>query len=242
VNPALEWLVGNWRMLLPVPWGHVVLTVVAVLCGAVVGSEREKNDKPAGLRTVILVCLGSAVFTMASYAFGTTTGDTGRVAAQIVTGIGFVGGGVILHGRTAVSGITTAATIWVAAALGIVVGVGYASAGLALSLLIRTVLSSGRWLEHCWLGGAEVTTVDLLLARDHGKTRFRLERLLEEHHVGASTASWSQEPGDAVRVCLRVHLPRRHRVELLDEIARIPEVREMRESSRSNPEAGGTMA
>src|SRR6476620_5710516 len=102
----MNWVVADWRELLPNAWAHIVFTAAAVIAGVVIGSERERREKPAGLRTLVLVCLGSAAFTMVSYAFGTTTGDTGRVAAQIVTGIGFLGAGVILHGRTAVSGIT----------------------------------------------------------------------------------------------------------------------------------------
>ena len=84
----MEWAVmtDDLSFFLTPPYLHFVLVLTSVLCGAVVGSEREKRDKPAGLRTLTLVCLGSTIFTMASFAFVTTTGDSGRVAAQIVTG------------------------------------------------------------------------------------------------------------------------------------------------------------
>ena len=88
------------------------------------------------MRTLILVSLGAAVFTMSSFAFVTTTGDSGRVAAQIVTGIGFLGAGVILHSRRSVVGVTTAATIWVTASVGLTVGAGYAIPGIALSVVV----------------------------------------------------------------------------------------------------------
>lgn len=76
--------------LIPAPWLQITLAGVAVICGAVVGVERERREKPAGLRTLVLVCLGSAVFTVVSFVFTSTSGDSGRVAAQIVTGIGFL--------------------------------------------------------------------------------------------------------------------------------------------------------
>src|SRR6266700_2823927 len=88
-------LVGDWRALLPTPWAQITLVLVSVICGGIIGSERERREKPAGLRTLMLVCLGSALFTIAGYSFTTSTGDSGRVAAQIVTGIGFLGAGVI---------------------------------------------------------------------------------------------------------------------------------------------------
>src|SRR3954453_5466513 len=101
----MSWLWTDWRGLWPHLWVYPALALGAVLSGAIVGSEREKREKPAGLRTLILVCLGSDSFTMVSYPFGTTTGDTGRIATQVVTGIGFLGAGVIMHGRSAISGM-----------------------------------------------------------------------------------------------------------------------------------------
>src|SRR5947207_684458 len=132
----MNWLVQDWREWLGQPFANIALAVVAILCGSIVGAERERKEKPAGLRTVILVTLGSAVFTMASVALSRERGDPGRIAAQIVTGIGFLGGGAILRSAGSVTGMTTAATIWIVAAMGMVVGAGYAIAGLGLSFLI----------------------------------------------------------------------------------------------------------
>src|SRR5215510_14921029 len=146
------WLVGDLRGWLPTPWVQVVLALMSVACGAIVGAEREKHEKPAGFRTFVLVCLGSTSFTMASFAFTTTSGDSGRVAAQIVTGIGFLGAGAILHGPGIVRGMTTAATIWAIAATGMIVGIGYAGAGLGLSLLVRVVLAAALAFEVRGLG------------------------------------------------------------------------------------------
>src|SRR5690349_15935008 len=87
---GMNWLTQScWQTLGPV-WSAIVLPLAAIIAGGIVGSERERHQKPAGMRTLILVSLGAAIFTMSSFAFVTTTGDSGRVAAQIVTGIGFL--------------------------------------------------------------------------------------------------------------------------------------------------------
>src|SRR5277367_3716319 len=146
----ISWL---WQSLwghIPSPWVEMVLMMFAILCGTLLGDERQRREKPAGLRTLALVCLGSAVFTMLSFAFTSITGDSGRVAAQIVTGIGFLGAGVILHGRRTISGMTTAATIWVMAAIGMTVGAGYGLAGLVLSILVNRVLVGFFLYETRW--------------------------------------------------------------------------------------------
>ena len=120
-----------WRLLL------------AAGLGAVLGLEREYRQKPAGLRTNILIAIGSALFTILSLLMTAGTPDTSRVAGQIVTGIGFLGGGAILRYRDTVHGMTTAATIWVNAAIGIACGVGQyqlAIATTALTLVVLVVL------------------------------------------------------------------------------------------------------
>jgi len=102
-----------WRLLL------------AAGLGAALGLEREYRQKPAGLRTNILIALGSALFTIVSSLIGHEPGNTDRISAQIVTGIGFLGGGAILRSGTTIHGMTTAATIWVNAAIGMAAGAGH---------------------------------------------------------------------------------------------------------------------
>jgi len=111
--------------------------------GAVIGLEREYRRKPAGLRTNILIAIGSALFTILSISMTASTGDPSRVAGQIVTGIGFLGGGAILRNRDTVHGMTTAATIWVNAAIGVACGIGQyelATVSTALTLVVLVVL------------------------------------------------------------------------------------------------------
>ena len=97
----------------------------ALLLGGIIGAERERHKKAVGLRTLILISLGSALFTILSSRIGQGSGnDAGRIAANIVSGIGFLGAGVILEDRGRVVGLTTAATIWLTAALGMAAGAG----------------------------------------------------------------------------------------------------------------------
>jgi putative Mg2+ transporter-C (MgtC) family protein len=119
---------------------------LAVLLGGAVGLERELSGKPAGLRTNILICLGSALLMDLSInigigANGVRYGDPGRIAAQVVTGIGFLGAGTILQARGAVVGLTTAATIWVVAAIGLLVGAGQYVEATGGTVLVFVVLA-----------------------------------------------------------------------------------------------------
>ena len=116
-----------------------VRLVLAGVFGAAVGYERRSADKPAGLRTLALVAVGSALFTIIS-TFGFETADQARVAAQIVTGVGFLGAGTILRSGVTVSGLTTAATIWATAAIGMAVGSGMYIASATGTVLILIIL------------------------------------------------------------------------------------------------------
>ncbi len=230
----LHYLLEDWRTLLPAPWADIALAFAAVVCGAIVGGEREKREKAAGLRTLVLVCLGAAVFTMVSYAFTSTTGDSGRVAAQIVTGIGFLGAGVILHARGTVTGMTTAASVWVTAAIGMTVGTGHVGAGLGLSVLVRAALAGILLSEQRSFGELPAVIVELLVDPNHGKTRLHLEKILEDFQPGHLGVQWAEGPDGLLRVRLDIRLPRKHRCDLLDELASLPEVREIHQPARAS--------
>ncbi len=108
---------------------------IAVLCGFLIGLERESRKKPAGVNTNILVCYGAMLFTMLSALMDSES--TTRIAANIVTGIGFLGAGIILHHKGFVTGLTTAASIWFSAAIGMAIGFGWyfaAIVGTAISI------------------------------------------------------------------------------------------------------------
>lgn len=127
------------------PWLEATLRfLLAVALGAVIGYQRERAGKAAGLRTLILVGAGAALFTVVSeFGFGTQGVDISRVAAGVVAGIGFIGAGVILRGQREeeVAGLTTAATIWVTAGVGLAAGAGMYLVAVIAAAVILGVLS-----------------------------------------------------------------------------------------------------
>ncbi len=121
---------------------------LAVVLGGAVGLERELQRKAAGLRTNILICVGAALFTELSITMSSTSGDPARIAAQIVTGVGFLGAGTIIQARGIVTGLTTAATMWLVAAIGMAVGFGALLEATGATLLVLLVLSVLRPIER----------------------------------------------------------------------------------------------
>ena len=119
----------------------------SIALGALVGLEREITRKPAGLRTHVLVSMGACLFTMASFYMippGASGADYGRIAAGIVTGIGFIGAGSVIATRGRVSGITTAASLWIVAAIGLVIGMGNYILSLAAAVFAFLILRVGK--------------------------------------------------------------------------------------------------
>ncbi len=142
MEPWMEpWLLTPWIEL-----DAVIRLAVAGIVGGLIGWERESADKPAGLRTNILVCTGAALISITSiYGFGPDY-DTSRVAAGIVVGIGFLGAGTIIRGEGGmVTGLTTAATVWTVAAIGMTLGSGLYAVGMAAFVIVLAAL---RLLPH----------------------------------------------------------------------------------------------
>lgn len=122
-------------------WEYLLRLVAAIVAGAVIGFERELHDKPAGFRTNILICFGAALFTVMSVDMvAEQFSDQTRIAAQIVTGVGFLGAGTIVHFKGTVLGLTTAATIWAVASLGMAFGAGEYLLGCVGTILTASVL------------------------------------------------------------------------------------------------------
>src|SRR5262249_48551453 len=119
----------------------VLRLLLAAGLGAAIGLEREYRRKPAGLRTNMLIAVGSALFTIVSVEIGSKGATPDRIAAQIVTGIGFLGAGAILRRGAAVKGMTTAATIWVVAAIGMAAGAGKSTIAFAATVVTLVVLA-----------------------------------------------------------------------------------------------------
>ena len=125
---------------------------LAALLGMVIGFEREKMGKPAGLRTYMLVSMGSALFTLMSVNgfgefIGSTSYDPSRIIGQIIVGVGFLGAGIIFFTKTEVRGLTTAAAVWVSSAIGISVGLRFYAIAIYVTILTVLILWAVRVLE-----------------------------------------------------------------------------------------------
>lgn len=141
----------------------------AALFGGLIGLERETHGRPAGLRTHILVCVGSALFALCSVSIAGTRFDPGRITAQIVTGMGFLGAGTIMRQGSAVRGLTTAASMWTVAAIGIAVAIGgqmlvIAVAATALVVITLNVIPH---LERYLQLGREDRTVTIVVKKQN---------------------------------------------------------------------------
>jgi putative Mg2+ transporter-C (MgtC) family protein len=119
----------------------------AVLCGGIIGFERQIRGKPAGIRTNILICLGTSIFVQLGAAFGGPNVDPTRVLGQVATGIGFLGAGVIIAREGLVKGVTTAAVIWVLAGIGAMIGFGKFAPAIVLAIITVVILTGIEFLE-----------------------------------------------------------------------------------------------
>jgi putative Mg2+ transporter-C (MgtC) family protein len=131
--------------------------VLACICGGLIGFLREKEKKAAGLRTHMLVCSGSALLMLVSIYMSTLFPgtDAGRIASNVVTGIGFIGAGAIIQAGNSIIGITTAASIWVASAIGLAVGCGFYFGGITTTILAIIILKVLHEIEKKYIRGAE---------------------------------------------------------------------------------------
>lgn len=216
-----QWFFNDWRGLMPAALANVLLCGFAALCGAIVGTEREKKEKPTGPRTLALVSLGSCIFTLLSERLGN---HDGHIAANIISGIGFLGAGIIIHGRYGIAGLTSAATIWAMSAVGMTVGAGYAPAGIALSVFLLVTLSGFGTLERRYIGPCRFNMMQITYEVAGGKTLIKLEELLDEFGApGMKITEHHEENGlgtASIRYCC-VHL---HHREMLARFAEMTEV------------------
>jgi putative Mg2+ transporter-C (MgtC) family protein len=186
----------------------LIRLAIAVALSGMVGWQREVRDRPAGLRTHVLVCVGSAIYTMASLSFGPRT-DPARVAAQVATGMGFLGAGTIIRHGNEVRGLTTAASLWTVAAIGIAVGLGGKALwigllGTAVTLLTLTVF---RRVEVFRLGRPHAATMTLRLAGGVERGQ-EIYRLLADHDVHVEGMDLHELPeGQGTELSFNLRLP-----------------------------------
>jgi putative Mg2+ transporter-C (MgtC) family protein len=174
---------------------EIIRLLVAAVLGGAVGLERELNHKPAGIRTNLLICLGAALFTILSddmaSAFG---GDHTRIAAQIIPGIGFIGAGVVIRERGTVIGITSAATIFVVASIGMAVGAGLYGIGvICAAILLASLVVIGRLEQRL---GLHMRLMNFRVTGTNDETAERVRRIVDE--LGINTRRWNTHRSDGV--------------------------------------------
>lgn len=230
---------------------RLVLTVL--LCGAI-GLEREVRDQPAGFRTHILVGLGAALFTLVSaYGFapfteaalrsgGGVTFDPTRIAAQVVTGVGFLGAGAIIRQGRDVRGLTTAASLWTAASVGLAVAAGYLFGAIAATLIALSTLFALRYFRRYVVDRFRVDRADLsfTLATADSDPQEALN-VLKRHGIGIqNTTVTLDDKGASYNLQVRVRPSHDARAAML-EVLRLAEVEKvsasgLREAGASHPE------
>jgi putative Mg2+ transporter-C (MgtC) family protein len=193
--------------------------VLAVIFGSVIGLERELHNHPAGFRTHILVCTGSALFTLVSVnSFGNS--DPSRVAAQIVSGIGFLGAGTILREGATIRGLTTAASLWSVAGVGMAIGTGYYMGAILTTVLMVVVLFFFSSLEQKILQRT-VKVVEMTVADIPGQLGQVASRL-GELGISIKSVGISPQSPEQVNIELMLKVPASLQMhEVLDSLAQL---------------------
>ncbi|MDD2282097.1 MAG: MgtC/SapB family protein [Eubacteriales bacterium] len=193
--------------------------VLAVIFGSVIGLERELHNHPAGFRTHILVCTGSALFTLVSVnSFGNA--DPSRVAAQIVSGIGFLGAGTILREGATIRGLTTAASLWSVAGVGMAIGTGYYLGAILTTVLMVVVLFFFSFLEQRILQRT-VKVVEMTVADIPGQLGQVASRL-GELGISIKSVGISPHSSEQVNIELMLKIPASlHMHEVIDSLAQL---------------------
>lgn len=193
-------IVSEWELLLR-------LTLSCIL-GGVIGYERQSRRKSAGLRTNVLVCLGSCLIMVLSQALyqqveGRTNADPARLAAQVVSGIGFLGAGTIMKEGPTVIGLTTAACLWVVAGVGLAVGAGFYSGALFASALIFGTLGTLSRLDD-WVVHEKNITITIKTMDTPGQIG-RISESIEVMHLYTKSIKVHASTEDSVLIDLRVY-------------------------------------
>lgn len=155
---------------------------LAIVLGGALGMERQYHDKPAGYATNCLICVGAMLFTILSEYMGAAGGDPGRIAAQVVTGVGFIGAGSILRDGNKISGLTTAAGVWLVAAIGMTVGYGqYILATLTASVMLIFQFGARRTIKLV----EKLKRYDTinLICQPRWETVEKIAQIIEEQHI-----------------------------------------------------------
>lgn len=213
-------------------WFHAALRLLlASVLGGVIGLERQMRNKSAGVRTHMMVALGSALFAIVSIELparaGAPNADPARIAAQIVAGVGFLGAGAILHSRGFIVGLTTAASVWLAAAIGLTAGASFATLAVAATVLGVVILVASHLLERAPLRSDERVSRVQLHLRDEEAVRDLQRRVRRIGGEIVRSRLAPDEPG-GVEVGLEVMLTSEEQVALLRSIREMRDVTGLR--------------
>lgn len=162
--------------------------LVALIIGAIIGAEREYKSKAAGFRTVILITVGSTLFTIISNVMS----NDARVASNIVTGIGFLGAGAIFREGANVKGLTTATTIWISAAIGMAIGIGKYELAVAALVIVMIVLFSFTWIQRIIDKSNKIEVYTITFESTNEFNLEELSKLIKNHHLTFSVSKNSK--------------------------------------------------
>lgn len=181
---------------------------ISFIIGAILGIEREFRSKPAGFRTMILICVGSCLYTILSQQLGGTA-SSDRIASNIVTGIGFIGAGVIFKEGISVNGLTTAALIWVTAALGMAVGNKSYTIAIVVTAIVVVVLFILEPVQRYIIRFHKVKDYRIRLSENGNEFKKDLETFIENNHMTFRPMKVVKENGDAIYI-YRISSPERN--------------------------------
>jgi len=225
-NPAI-WHISEWELTLRI--------LFALVIGGLIGLEREFGQHSAGFRTHILVCLGSSLIMLLSiYGFSVFVGepnvrtDPARLAAQVISGIGFLGAGTILRNGNSISGLTTAASLWVVAALGLAVGAGFYYGALLTTVLVLISLFVLNKLEKVFSRKRRIADLTVVIKEGSGSIQSVMDKV-KPLEASINNLSTDPDPVNLNEPMLHLHLSvktvvlEKH-LGLLDDLRRIPGV------------------
>ena len=175
----------------------LIKLIIALLVGSIIGAEREYKSKAVGFRTVILITLGSCLFTILSAVMGGPK-DPARIAANIITGVGFLGAGAIFKDGANVKGITTAATIWISAAIGMSIGMGQYEFAILSLIIVMIVLLGFTWFQNIIDKTNTNKTYRITVLGHNEDKRRELDKLFKECNIEAECSNYVKRNNEMI--------------------------------------------
>jgi putative Mg2+ transporter-C (MgtC) family protein len=203
--------------------------MLAAILGGIIGIEREIREKPAGLRTNILICVGCTLFMSISTKVAELLGgDPTRIAAQIITGIGFLGAGAVLHSHGVVMGLTTAATIWVVAGVGMALGSGMYLVAIFTTAMSLVTLYFLSFIEDRIQGRRSYSYS--LTVTNLNQALMSINAILHDNSVGAASFNFKKKAGH-FHVWFKLLVPRETNLKILQRLSEVPEITQVESGS-----------